>query len=84
MCGIATEVFAFYSSEVGRWMTRDLIEEFDGPNLYPFCENYPVNSFDLLGLKRWKKCYTTRRKDRAGRMVMSVDGGLLVLLVRLL
>ncbi len=43
--------FRYYSSELGRWLTRDPIGEKGGMNLYTFCLNSPVNYFDLLGQK---------------------------------
>ena len=39
----------YYSPQLGRWLSRDPIEEKDGYNLYNFVKNNPVNSFDLLG-----------------------------------
>lgn len=38
----------YYSPDVGRWMTRDPLEEKGGLNLHAFCENDPVNSVDPL------------------------------------
>lgn len=56
-CFLAYAAVAFYNPQMGRWMTRDPIEEANGPNLYAFCANAPVNSIDLLGLKRWIMFY---------------------------
>ncbi len=39
----------FYSPELGRWPSRDPIEEQGGENLYGFVANNPVNLIDLLG-----------------------------------
>lgn len=39
----------YYSPDVGRWMTRDPLEEKGGLNLHAFCENDPVNKYDPLG-----------------------------------
>lgn len=33
------------------------LQSADGPNLYAFCANDPVNSIDRLGLKRWIMFY---------------------------
>ena len=41
--------YRYYSPELGRWMTRDPIEEDGGDNLYAFCGNNGVNLFDLFG-----------------------------------
>lgn len=43
----------YYSPDVGRWMTRDPLEEKGGLNLHAFCENDPVNSVDPLGKNRY-------------------------------
>ena len=39
----------YYASELARWTTRDPIGEDGGLNLYSFCANDPINSYDLLG-----------------------------------
>lgn len=39
----------YYSSSQGRFITKDPIEEQGGLNLYSFCLNNGVNSFDVLG-----------------------------------
>lgn len=47
----------YYSPEIGRWLSRDPIEEqaseegVEEPNLYRFVENEPIGSYDFLGLK---------------------------------
>jgi RHS repeat-associated protein len=49
--GLVYYNFRYYNPELGRWLSRDPIEELGGVNLYNFCEGGPVNFFDLLGLK---------------------------------
>jgi RHS repeat-associated protein len=44
--------YRYYSPELGRWMSRDPIEEGDGPNIYAFLGNASINQWDYLGL--WK------------------------------
>jgi len=39
-----------YCPELGRWLSRDPIEEEGGLNLYAFCGNNPVDRYDALGL----------------------------------
>ena len=39
------------SPAMGRWISRDLIEEEGGVNVYGFCKNNPVLLIDLLGKK---------------------------------
>ncbi|MBN1907301.1 MAG: RHS repeat-associated core domain-containing protein [Deltaproteobacteria bacterium] len=41
----------FYSPSLGRWTTRDPIEEVGGLNLYAFVSNNPLRYLDYLGLK---------------------------------
>lgn len=47
----------FYSSELGRWLNRDPIEEGGGANLYGFIGNNPVNVIDPLGLKEFNMTF---------------------------
>ncbi len=42
--------YRYYSLELGRWLTRDPIEEQGGINLYGFVGNSPVNDVDPFGL----------------------------------
>ena len=42
--------YRYYSPELGRFISRDPMEEQGGMNLYTFCENDPVNTIDALGL----------------------------------
>ncbi|MBQ7590292.1 MAG: RHS repeat protein [Verrucomicrobia bacterium] len=44
--------YRYYSPDMGRWLSRDPIEEQGGLNLYGFVNNDPVNGHDMLGL--WK------------------------------
>jgi RHS repeat-associated protein len=43
--------YRFYSPALGRWISRDPLEEEGGINLYAFVENDPVNGVDPWGLK---------------------------------
>ncbi|MBR4250604.1 MAG: RHS repeat-associated core domain-containing protein, partial [Verrucomicrobia bacterium] len=42
--------YRYYSSDMGRWLSRDPIEEQGGLNLYGFVNNDPVNKWDKLGM----------------------------------
>lgn len=41
--------FGYYCPNIGRWTTRDPIEEKGGANLYAFCGNNPVGNVDTNG-----------------------------------
>lgn len=41
---------AFYNPNVGRWLSRDPVEERGGRNLYGFVGNCAINSYDPFGL----------------------------------
>ncbi len=40
----------YYSPDLGRWMTPDPVGFADGPNLYAFVHQNPLNALDLYGL----------------------------------
>ena len=42
--------YRYYSPDMGRWLSRDPIEEQGGLNLYGFVNNDPVNKWDKLGM----------------------------------
>ncbi|GBC62869.1 RHS repeat-associated core domain-containing pro tein [Desulfonema ishimotonii] len=42
--------FRYYHTELGRWISRDPIEEKGGINLYLFVENNSINLIDINGL----------------------------------
>ncbi len=46
--------YRYYSSDMGRWLSRDPIEEQGGLNLYAFVNNDPVNYWDLRGMTDYK------------------------------
>ena len=41
--------FRFYNSDLGRWLSRDPIEENGGNNLYAMVHNDPIANVDLFG-----------------------------------
>ncbi len=45
--------YRFYSPQIGKWLSRDPIQESGGINLYQFVRNQPVNLFDAYGLFSW-------------------------------
>ena len=48
--GLHFAPFRAYSAELGRWLSRDPIEEEGGINLYGYVSNNPVSLLDPLGL----------------------------------
>jgi len=49
--GVSVYGFRYYSSQIGRWTSKDPIMEEGGEILYQFSGNNGVNTVDLLGLK---------------------------------
>ena len=45
--------YRYYSPSLGRWISRDPIDEQGGLNLYGFVNNDPVNYIDPLGKETW-------------------------------
>jgi RHS repeat-associated protein len=43
--------YRFYNPDHMRWLNRDPIEEEDGANLYLYCKNSTLLTYDLFGLK---------------------------------
>ena len=60
--------FRYYSPELGRWVSRDPVEEEGGVNLFAFVENSPINLIDPLGEQYWGRhegcCGGQRFDDR--------------------
>lgn len=64
--------YRYYSPDMGRWISRDPIEEQGGLNLYAFCGNDPVNFVDPSGLfvvMILDKKNNTLRVSDAGRKI---------------
>jgi len=55
--GLVYYGFRDYDPELGRWVSRDPIEEQGGLSLYSFISQNPINSIDYLGLKWSDKDY---------------------------
>jgi RHS repeat-associated protein len=51
---VASQLYDFgyrwYSAEISRFLNRDPAGELNGLNLFSYCENSPINSFDPFGL----------------------------------
>jgi RHS repeat-associated protein len=48
--GLSFYGYRYYSPRLGRWMTRDPLQESGGVNVYAFVNNDPVNKVDQLKL----------------------------------
>ena len=78
--------YRYYSPALGRWLSRDPIEEKGGLNLYGFVNNDPVNGYDVLGMwgnnlhevltRRWalRKHYPYRAAKIIAKANDAVDG----------
>ena len=55
--------YRFYSPELMRWITRDPIGEEGGVNLYAFCYNNSIISFDALGATSVRLSIGTELRD---------------------
>ncbi len=50
--GLNLTMYRAYSPSLGRWLSRDPLEAFDGSNFYAYVENDPCGYVDDLGLQR--------------------------------
>ena len=55
--------YRHYAPQLGKWPSRDLIEEEGGVNLYGFVGNNGVNYWDYLGLERLNLAYRVLEED---------------------
>ncbi len=55
--GLNLTLYRAYNPALGRWLSRDPIEEDGGINLYGYVENNPINAVDPLGLVKndWRE-----------------------------
>ena len=66
--------YRFYSPELGRWVSRDPIEEQGGKSVYGLSHNSPVLSVDYLGLLTIGQRVTARFALRVARASMGPLG----------
>ncbi len=62
--------FRYYNPTLGRWMSRDPIEEFGGVQLYGVIQNNPVWTVDPFGLRRFD-CNTSHWHGQVGGGVLT-------------
>ena len=48
--GLVCYGYRYYKPSTGRWLNRDPIGEHDGPNVYAYVHNNPINQIDPFGL----------------------------------
>jgi RHS repeat-associated protein len=48
--GLNLTLYRAYNSDLGRWLSRDPIQELGGLNLYDYVANNPINFYDAYGL----------------------------------
>ncbi|MDI6751730.1 MAG: RHS repeat-associated core domain-containing protein [bacterium] len=46
----------YYDPEIGRFISEDLVRDYEEGNLYSYCKNDPVNCHDPWGLKNCGRC----------------------------
>jgi RHS repeat-associated protein len=65
--GLEFAVYRAYDSNTGRWLSRDLVGESGGIDLYRYCGDEPIDFDDPLGLKKcWKLILITQFNDPNG------------------
>ena len=75
--GVSVYGFRFYVPELGRWVSRDPIQEEGGLNLYSFVSNDPVGKLDFLGMVELTFAYITRIEPaRITFMGSTFNGGI--------
>lgn len=58
----------YYSSELGRFLTKDPLSMIDGPNLYAYVDNDPMNWIDPMGTQKQYSYYAV---EESGNVVMN-------------
>jgi RHS repeat-associated protein len=67
----------YYIPWLGRWISPDPLDTVDGPNIYAYCGNDPVNSTDPKGTSCWPKFLTGwNSKDAKNALGPTFRGGL--------
>jgi RHS repeat-associated protein len=72
----------YYSASIGRWISRDPVEEEDGPNVYAFVKNGSVNLTDLFGAFTLVEPLLTTSKDFSDKVIQIERGQSIINRVR--
>ncbi len=68
--------YRYYKPSTGSWLSPDLIEENDKPNVYCFIGNIGCNGVDFLGLATVEfKCYRYNWRHKVCRNGVITDWG---------
>jgi RHS repeat-associated protein len=68
--------YRYYHTQLGRWISRDPLNELGGVNLYGFVANSPGGNFDLLGLKSFEEAMIDGAKEAMnGTLQSETDDG---------
>lgn len=70
--------YRHYEPVMGRWLSRDPIEESGGLLLYSMCNNSPLNLFDERGsaVSSWCECFglcVTYNINQTWKMILAID-----------
>ncbi|MBZ0113927.1 MAG: HNH endonuclease, partial [Thermoanaerobaculia bacterium] len=67
----------YYDPEIGRFISTDPLGYVDGPSMYGFAGNDPINESDPLGLSVWRKLWNARKLPKrfkhAERLTATAD-----------
>jgi len=69
--GLYNFVYRFYHPQLGRWLTRDPLQEQSSINLYLFIRNNPVSKIDCLGLFDVPNTWYAQLNNRAKMLGLS-------------
>jgi len=70
--GLVYYNYRYYDAKLGRWLSRDPIEESDGVNLYTFIKNNTVDKIDVNGLRDLKNDFPCISWSPARRIIINV------------
>jgi len=74
--GLSLARFRIFDANLGRWLSRDPLrqaEQKEGPNLYTYVGNDPLNKTDPLGLQAEECCESEKRQLRLARVWCGVE-----------